>query len=81
MKAVVILLLGIMLVSSCLAMPRKALTDEIQAHDKAEAMQVPVTSANGVENAEARCMTGPSCTHHIISRGNYPPGADAGEGN
>ena len=81
MKAVVILLLGIMLVCSCLAMPRKVLTDEKQAHDKAEAMQGPVTSANVVENAEDRCMTGPSCTHHRTSLGNYPPGADAGVGN
>ena len=68
MKAVVILLLGVVLVSSCFAMPRKVLTstDETQAHDKPEAMQEPASGGNGAGNGE--CTTGPSCTHHQQSK-------------
>jgi len=66
MKAVVILLLGGMLVSSCFAMPRKVLTstNETQAHDKPEAMQGPTSSANGAENEEPKCTTGTPCNDH-----------------
>ena len=70
MKAVVILLLGGMLVSSCFAMPRNVLTstDETQAHDKPKGMQDHASSGNGADAG----------THHHLPKEcfNVPAGTE-----
>ncbi|ONK72295.1 uncharacterized protein A4U43_C04F17850 [Asparagus officinalis] len=65
MKALVILVLGVMLVSSCFAMPRKVLSNEIQADDKAGESQGLVDRGNSEKVDAARNVVNTNSHHQI----------------
>ncbi|ONK72296.1 uncharacterized protein A4U43_C04F17860 [Asparagus officinalis] len=73
MKASVILVLGLILISSCLTMSRRVLTThEIQTDEEAGGKQELVDNGNS-EKSEKDGYTTDTATHHKIPLPNYSP--------